>query len=60
MWAFEPLSMLLSAGVPVSSAKVAELLVSHLYWSNNVPIATEVLPFQFDAVSDVDVYKVEP
>ncbi|KAJ0567497.1 hypothetical protein HanIR_Chr06g0285491 [Helianthus annuus] len=97
MWVFEPLLTLLSAGVSVSSTKVAELLVSHFYWSNNVPIAwkfletcsikglrrngkvalyllhsgyaplsvltksrTEVLPFRFDAISDVDVYKVEP
>ncbi|KAI3506728.1 hypothetical protein L1887_21291 [Cichorium endivia] len=43
MWAVELSSMLLSAGVSMPSTKVAELLVSHICWSNNVPIAWKFL-----------------
>ncbi|KAD2236682.1 hypothetical protein E3N88_41584 [Mikania micrantha] len=43
MWALELSSTLLSAGVSMPSTKVAELLVSHICWSNNVPIAWKFL-----------------
>ncbi|KAL4558798.1 hypothetical protein LXL04_037000 [Taraxacum kok-saghyz] len=43
MWAVELSSSLLSAGVSMPSTKVAELLVSHICWSNNVPIAWKFL-----------------
>ncbi|KAI3805972.1 hypothetical protein L1987_21860 [Smallanthus sonchifolius] len=43
MWAVELSSTLLSAGVSMPSTKVAELLVSHICWSNNVPIAWKFL-----------------
>lgn len=43
MWAVELSSTLLSAGVSMPSIEVAELLVSHICWSNNVPIAWKFL-----------------
>ncbi|XP_024981097.1 mediator of RNA polymerase II transcription subunit 33A-like [Cynara cardunculus var. scolymus] len=43
MWAVELSSTLLSAGVSMPSTEVAELLVSHICWSNNVPIAWKFL-----------------
>lgn len=43
MWAVELSSTLLSAGVSVPSTMFAELLVSHICWSNNVPIAWKFL-----------------
>lgn len=43
MWAVELSSTLLSAGVTMPSTQVAELLVSHICWSNNVPIAWKFL-----------------
>ncbi|KAI7725526.1 hypothetical protein M8C21_033227, partial [Ambrosia artemisiifolia] len=43
MWSLELSSTLLSAGVSMPSTKVAELLVSHICWDNNVPIAWKFL-----------------
>lgn len=43
MWAVQLSSTLLSSGVSVPSTKLAELLVSHICWSNNVPIAWKFL-----------------
>lgn len=43
MWALELSSTLLSAGETMPSTKVAELLVNHICWSNNVPIAWKFL-----------------
>ncbi|XP_076901146.1 mediator of RNA polymerase II transcription subunit 33A-like [Bidens hawaiensis] len=43
MWAVELSSSLLSAGVSMPSTTVAELLVEHICWANNVPIAWKFL-----------------
>ncbi|KAI7755503.1 hypothetical protein M8C21_031677 [Ambrosia artemisiifolia] len=43
MWSLELSSTLLSAGVSMPSTKVAELLVNHICWDNNVPIAWKFL-----------------
>ncbi|XP_071717485.1 mediator of RNA polymerase II transcription subunit 33A-like [Rutidosis leptorrhynchoides] len=43
MWAVELSTTLLSSGVSVPSTKLAELLVSHICWSNNVPIVWKFL-----------------
>ncbi|KAI3526782.1 hypothetical protein L1887_06045 [Cichorium endivia] len=43
MWAVQLSSSLLSAGIAMPSTEVAELLVSHICWSNNVPIAWKFL-----------------
>ncbi|PWA70938.1 hypothetical protein CTI12_AA272560 [Artemisia annua] len=42
-WSIELSSVLLSAGESVPSVELAELLVSHICWSNNVPIAWKFL-----------------
>ncbi|KAI3742728.1 hypothetical protein L1987_60422 [Smallanthus sonchifolius] len=43
IWAAQLSSSLKSAGISVPSTEVAELLVSHICWSNNVPIAWKFL-----------------
>lgn len=42
-WSIELSSTLISAGESVPSVELAELLVSHICWSNNVPIAWKFL-----------------
>ena len=42
-WSIELSSVLLSAGESIPSVELAELLVSHICWSNNVPIAWKFL-----------------
>ncbi|GFZ19463.1 reduced epidermal fluorescence 4 [Actinidia rufa] len=39
MWAIQLSSALKAAGVPLPSTELADLLVFHICWSNNVPIA---------------------
>ncbi|XP_015168015.1 mediator of RNA polymerase II transcription subunit 33A-like isoform X1 [Solanum tuberosum] len=43
VWAMELSSSLNSAGISMPSTDVAELLVSHICWSNNVPNAWKLL-----------------
>ncbi|KAI3449600.1 hypothetical protein Pfo_006265 [Paulownia fortunei] len=43
MWAMQLSSSLTAAGVSMPSVEVAELLVSHICWSNNLPIAWKFL-----------------
>ncbi|KAF5930366.1 hypothetical protein HYC85_031239 [Camellia sinensis] len=43
MWAIQLSSTLSSAGVPLPSTELANLLVSHICWSNNVPMAWKYL-----------------
>ncbi|KAM0064649.1 putative mediator of RNA polymerase II transcription subunit 33A/B [Helianthus debilis subsp. tardiflorus] len=43
IWAAELSSSLISAGISLPSPEVAQLLVSHICWSNNVPIAWKLL-----------------
>ncbi|KAK4482257.1 hypothetical protein RD792_009408 [Penstemon davidsonii] len=43
MWAMELSSTLTAANVSIPSVEVAELLVSHICWSNNVPMAWKLL-----------------
>ncbi|KAL4588205.1 hypothetical protein LXL04_001087 [Taraxacum kok-saghyz] len=43
MWADQLSSSLSSAGIAMPSTEVAELLVSHICWSNNLPIAWKYL-----------------
>lgn len=43
MWSMQLSSSLTAAGVSVPSVEVAELLVSHICWSNNTPIAWKFL-----------------
>ncbi|GFP97862.1 mediator of RNA polymerase ii transcription subunit 33a [Phtheirospermum japonicum] len=43
IWATELSSSLTAAGVSMPSVEVAELLVSHICWSNNIPIAWKFL-----------------
>ncbi|KAK9068995.1 hypothetical protein SSX86_013111 [Deinandra increscens subsp. villosa] len=43
IWADQLSSSLMSAGISVPSTEFAELLVSHICWSNNVPIAWKFL-----------------
>ncbi|CAA0828130.1 Mediator of RNA polymerase II transcription subunit 33A [Striga hermonthica] len=43
IWASRLSSSLAAAGVPTPSVEVAELLVSHICWSNNTPIAWKIL-----------------
>ncbi|XP_047324851.1 mediator of RNA polymerase II transcription subunit 33A-like [Impatiens glandulifera] len=42
-WAIQLYSSLTSAGVPLPSPELADLLVSHICWDNNVPIAWKFL-----------------
>ncbi|KAH6818865.1 REF4-related 1 [Perilla frutescens var. frutescens] len=43
MWAMQLSSSLTAAGVSMPSVELAELLVSHICWSNNLPIAWKFL-----------------
>ncbi|XP_057483891.1 mediator of RNA polymerase II transcription subunit 33A-like [Actinidia eriantha] len=43
MWAIQLSSALKAAGVPLPSTELADLLVFHICWSNNVPIAWKFL-----------------
>ncbi|KAK4418241.1 Mediator of RNA polymerase II transcription subunitA [Sesamum alatum] len=43
MWAMQLSSSLTAAGVSMPSGELAELLVSHICWSNNLPIAWKFL-----------------
>ena len=43
MWAIQLSSALKDAGVPMPSTELADLLVVHICWSNNVPIAWKFL-----------------
>ncbi|KAL3647906.1 hypothetical protein CASFOL_008874 [Castilleja foliolosa] len=43
IWATQLSSSLTSAGVSMPSVEVADLLVSHICWSNNIPIAWKFL-----------------
>ncbi|KAL3647907.1 hypothetical protein CASFOL_008875 [Castilleja foliolosa] len=43
IWATQLSSSLTTAGVSMPSVEVAELLVSHICWSNNIPIAWKFL-----------------
>ncbi|KAL8530710.1 hypothetical protein ACS0TY_007664 [Phlomoides rotata] len=43
MWSMQLSSSLTAAGVSIPSVEVAELLVSHICWSNNTPIAWKFL-----------------
>ncbi|CAI9288624.1 unnamed protein product [Lactuca saligna] len=43
IWGVQLSSSLLSAGTTMPSTEVAELLVSHICWSNNLPIAWKYL-----------------
>ncbi|KAA8543203.1 hypothetical protein F0562_021302 [Nyssa sinensis] len=43
MWAIQLSSSLNSAGVALPSTEVANLLVSHICWANNVPITWKFL-----------------
>ncbi|CAI9781154.1 unnamed protein product [Fraxinus pennsylvanica] len=43
MWAMQLSSNLTAAGISMPSTEVAELLVSYICWSNNVPIAWKFL-----------------
>lgn len=43
LWAVQLSSSLSSAGVSLPSVEVANLLVSHICWGNNVPIAWKFL-----------------
>ncbi|XAR61234.1 hypothetical protein NMG60_11034880 [Bertholletia excelsa] len=43
LWAIHLSSSLNSAGIPLPSTELANLLVSHICWSNNVPIAWKFL-----------------
>ena len=42
-WAIQVYSSLGSAGVPLPSPELAEFLVSHICWENNVPITWKFL-----------------
>lgn len=43
MWAMQLSSNLTAAGISMPSTEVAELLVSYICWSNNIPIAWKFL-----------------
>lgn len=43
IWGVQLSSSLLSAGITMPSTEVAELLVSHICWTNNLPIAWKYL-----------------
>lgn len=43
MWAIQLSSSLTSSGVTMPSPEVAELLVSHICWGNNIPLAWKFL-----------------
>lgn len=43
IWAMQLSSNLTAARISMPSTEVAELLVSHICWSNNVPIAWKFL-----------------
>ncbi|KAL7151345.1 hypothetical protein ABFS83_04G024700 [Erythranthe nasuta] len=43
LWAMKLSSSLAAAGVSMPSVELAELLVSHICWSNNIPIAWKLL-----------------
>ncbi|XP_051141663.1 mediator of RNA polymerase II transcription subunit 33B-like [Andrographis paniculata] len=43
MWSMQLSSTLTAAGVSMPSVEVADLIVSHICWSNNVPIAWKFL-----------------
>lgn len=43
MWSMQLSSSLTAAGVSIPSVELAELLVSHICWSNNTPIAWKFL-----------------
>ena len=43
MWAMQLSSSLISAGVTMPSTEVANLLVSHICWANNTPLAWKFL-----------------